>query len=78
MSMILKRFAKGLDVGFALFGKESRDFCFLFQVIFHKKQSKAFYLHTLMAHARHYMWVIYPDFSLDLNRFFERKHFIHF
>ena len=41
--------------GFATFGKECRDFCFLFQAMFHKTQCKAFYLHTLMAHAGDFM-----------------------
>ena len=41
--------------GFATFGKECREFCFLFQAMFHKAQCKAFYLHTLMAHAGDFM-----------------------
>jgi len=41
--------------GFATFGKECRDFCFLFQAMFHKTQCKGFYLHTLMAHAGDFM-----------------------
>jgi hypothetical protein len=41
--------------GFETFGKECRDFIFLFQAMFHKAQCKAFYLHTLMAHAGDFM-----------------------
>ena len=41
--------------GFATFGKDCRDFIFLFQAMFHKAQCKAFYLHTLMAHAGDFM-----------------------
>jgi len=41
--------------GFENFGKECRDFIFLFQAMFHKAQCKAFYLHTLMAHAGDFM-----------------------
>ena len=41
--------------GFADFGKECLEFCFLFQAMFHKTQCKAFYLHTLMAHAGDFM-----------------------
>ncbi len=41
--------------GFENFGKECRDFCFMFQAMFHKAQCKAFYLHTLMAHAGDFM-----------------------
>ena len=41
--------------GFENFGKECRDFCFLFQAMFHKAQCKAYYLHTLMAHAGDFM-----------------------
>ena len=41
--------------GFQNFGKECREFCFLFQAMFHKAQCKTFYLHTLLAHAGDFM-----------------------
>jgi len=41
--------------GFATFGKDCRDFIFHFQAMFHKAECKAFYLHTLMAHAGDFM-----------------------
>ena len=47
--------------GFAIFGKECRDFCFRYQSMFHKTHCKSFYLHTLLAHA--------GDFMRELERY---------
>jgi hypothetical protein len=41
--------------GFARFGKVCREFCFRYQVLFHKTHCKSFYLHTLLAHAGDFM-----------------------
>jgi len=41
--------------GFARFGKVCREFCFRYQVLFHKTHCKSFYLHTLLAHGGDFM-----------------------
>ena len=38
-----------------LFGKECREFCTLYQIMYHSDHCKSFYLHTLLAHAGDFM-----------------------
>jgi hypothetical protein len=41
--------------GFARFGKECRQFCHLFQAMYHQEHCRSFYLHTLLHHAGDFM-----------------------
>jgi hypothetical protein len=41
--------------GYATFGKECREFCTLYQMMFHEAHCRSFYLHTLIAHAGDFM-----------------------
>ena len=48
--------AKVRDIdGFARFGKECREFCRLYQAMYHEQHCRSFYLHTLMHHAGDFM-----------------------
>ena len=41
--------------GFARFGKECREFCRLYQAMYHEQHCRSFYLHVLMDHAGDFM-----------------------
>jgi len=41
--------------GFQRFGKECREFCRLYQAMFHEQHCRSFYLHTLLHHAGDFM-----------------------
>ena len=41
--------------GFSRFGKECREFCHLYQSMYHQEHCRSFYLHTLLHHAGDFM-----------------------
>jgi len=43
------------EQGFARFGKECREFCRLYQAMYHEQHCRSFYLHVLMHHAGDFM-----------------------
>jgi hypothetical protein len=45
----------GHGSGFDNFGKECREFCTLYQLMFHEAHCKSFYLHSLLHHAGDFM-----------------------
>jgi hypothetical protein len=63
--------------GYATFGKECREFCTLYQIMFHESHCRSFYLHTLLAHAGDFMRELEKhDLTLGMmsNSGAERRH----
>jgi hypothetical protein len=63
--------------GFERFGKECREFCRMYQAMFHEQHCRSFYLHTLLHHAGELMRALEKmDMTLGMmsNSGAERRH----
>ena len=63
--------------GFERFGKECRQFCCLYQTIYHEQHCRSFYLHTLLHHAGDFMRELHAHgmcLGMMANSGAERRH----
>ena len=65
------------EQGFARFGKECREFCRLYQAMYHEQHCRSFYLHVLMHHAGDFMRALEKEgmcLGMMSNSGVERRH----
>ena len=63
--------------GFERFGKECRQFCYLYQTMYHEQHCRSFYLHTLLHHAGDFMRELHAHgmcLGMMANSGAERRH----
>ena len=63
--------------GFERFGKECRQFCCLYQTMYHEQHCRSFYLHTLLHHAGDFMRELHAHgmcLGMMANSGAERRH----
>ena len=63
--------------GFERFGKECREFCCLYQTMYHEQHCRSFYLHTLLHHAGDFMRELHAHgmcLGMMANSGAERRH----
>jgi hypothetical protein len=63
--------------GFERFGKECRQFCYLYQTMYHEQRCRSFYLHKLLHHAGDFMRELHAHgmcLGMMANSGAERRH----
>ena len=80
VELMLQRNPEKIDAnnnGFERFGKECRQFCCLYQTIYHEQHCRSFYLHTLLHHAGDFMRELHAHgmcLGMMANSGAERRH----